>query len=93
MAAGCTLNSYVRASLLGSDYKTPKDPELLQSLRKLSLELTRQGVNLNQLTRQINSGQLSCAQAEPMIAVLVRSTLQIHKAIRQAMAYGNMGMG
>jgi predicted HicB family RNase H-like nuclease len=90
-AAGCTLNAYVRASLLGSDYKAPKDPELVQAFLKLNLELTRQGVNFNQIAKQLNAGVLAPAQGETMFTVLARSTLQIHKAIRQAMAKGEMG--
>lgn len=86
--AGCSLNAYVRASVLGSDYQPPKDPELAQALLKLNFELTKQGVNFNQIARQLNAGVISPAQAETMIAIIARSTLQIHKAIRQAMAKG-----
>lgn len=90
--AGCdTLNAYARAALLGSDYKPPKDLEMVQSLLKLNLELTRQGVNLNQIAKHLNAGLISEGQGEAMITVLARSTLQIHRAIRRALAPGEMG--
>jgi hypothetical protein len=88
--AGCSLNAYVRASVLGSDYTPPADPELTQALLKLNFELTKQGVNINQVARQLNAGLISPAQAEAMMVILTRSTLQIHKAIREAMAQGKM---
>ncbi len=86
-----TLNAYARAALLGSDYKPPKAPEMIQSLLKLNLELTRQGVNLNQIAKHLNSGLISGGQGETMVSALARSTLQTHRAIRQALAHGEMG--
>lgn len=88
--AGCaSLNAYARASLLGSEYKPPKDPELVQSLLKLNLELTRQGVNLNQIARHLNARAISDGQGEAMLSVLARSTLQTHGAIRKVLAPGD----
>ena len=54
--AGCTLNSYARAAMLGSDYPPPRDPELVKALRKYYFELHMQGINLNQIARNLNGG-------------------------------------
>jgi hypothetical protein len=89
-SAGCSLNAYVRASMLGSDYKPPADPALTEALRKLNFELTKQGTDINQVARQLNAGLISPDQAESMMVMLTRSTMQIHKSIREAMAQGKM---
>ena len=54
--AGCTVNSYIRASALGSDYKVPVHQELRLSLLASNRELTALGRNINQIARQLNSG-------------------------------------
>jgi len=83
--AGYTVNAYVRAAALGSDYKPPIDPELRKVLLALNRELTRQGTNLNQIAKHLNSGQLSPSHGETMLDVLNRSMLKTHMAVRHAL--------
>lgn len=54
---GCTVNRYIRASALGSDYKAPVHLELRLSLLASNRELTAIGRNLNQISKQLNSGR------------------------------------
>ena len=54
--AGCTVNRYIRASTLGSDYKAPVHRELRLTLLASNRELTALGQNINQIARQLNSG-------------------------------------
>ena len=55
-AAGTSVNRFVLASSLGSDYRPRTDPELARSLLRLCRELNAQGNNLNQIARQLNAG-------------------------------------
>lgn len=87
-SAGCSINGYVRASALGSDYKPPTDPELVQALLKLNRELTSQGNNLNQIAHHLNSGRSSPAEGSSLLAMISRSMLQTHKAICKALSWG-----
>lgn len=90
LQAGCTTNTYIRASALGSEYKQPRDPELLKALHIANRELTMQGVNLNQIARQLNSGQARLDEAEGMIGQIARSMFHAHKAVRHAITQGKM---
>lgn len=54
--AGCTVNSYIRAAALGSDYKPPVHQELRLTLLASNRELTAIGRNINQIAKQLNSG-------------------------------------
>jgi hypothetical protein len=89
-SAGLSLNQYLRAAILKSNYKPPLQPELCRKLLALNVELTRQGNNLNQIARQLNAGILSPAQAEGQLAVLAPAMLETHKAIREALAQGRV---
>ncbi len=64
---GCTLNSYARAAMLGSDYTPPRDPELVKALRKYYFELHMEGINLNQIARHLNGGFISDEECEVAI--------------------------
>jgi hypothetical protein len=86
--AGCSFRGYIRAAALGSDYKPPVNPELRQILLMLYQELKRQGGNLNQIARQLNSYQLSFAQAQPSIDAVSKSLLATYQAIRTALSHG-----
>ena len=87
-AAMLSVNEFIRAVTLGSDYKPPTDPELTQTLLKLNRELTAQGNNLNQIAYHLNSGKSSLAEGTSLLAIISRSMLQTHKAIRTALSWG-----
>lgn len=55
--SGCTTNSYIRASALGSEYKVPVHKELRLTLLASNRELTSIGRNINQIAKQLNSGK------------------------------------
>lgn len=88
--AGCTLHGYCRASILGSDYKPKLGPELREVFLKLNLELTRQGNNLNQIARHVNSQTALPKDSESMLDVIGRSMLRTHSSIREALSQGDM---
>jgi hypothetical protein len=85
--ANLSVNAFIKASILGADYKPPLDPGLRRVLLKLNLELTRQGTNLNQIARQMNAGLVSILQGETMLETLGRSLLRTHQYIRKALAH------
>jgi Bacterial mobilisation protein (MobC) len=87
-AAGLSINEYIRATSMGSDYKPPTDPELIKALLKLNKELTAQGNNLNQIAHHMNSGEVLPSQGESLLGIISRSMLQTHKAIRAALSQG-----
>jgi len=91
--AGCTLNGYCRAALLGSEYKPKLGPELRDAFLKLNLELTRQGTNLNQIARSLNGHTISPEEGESMLDIVSRSMLRTHFNIRQALSYGVLEEG
>ena len=84
---GVSLNAYIRSSVLGSPYKP--NPNRLEALRALNLELTKQGSNLNQIARQLNSNLMEQADTNSMLGVMARAYLQSHRAIRDALSQGN----
>lgn len=86
--AGLSINEYIKASTLGSEYRPPLNPELNSTLLKLNRELTRQGTNLNQIARQFNARVISPDQADTLIAMIARSLLWVHRAVREALAHG-----
>jgi hypothetical protein len=92
-AAGCSLNGYVRASVLGADYKPPVDPKLRQTLLGLNLELNRQGNNLNQIARHLNGGTPLPVEGEKFLGSVGQSLIQTHSAIRNALSQGGIEEG
>jgi hypothetical protein len=55
-SAELSVNRFVLASALGSDYKPPIDKELARALLRIYRELNAQGNNLNQIAWQLNTG-------------------------------------
>lgn len=86
--AGVTVNHFVLASALGSDYRPPHDRAFVLAMLALYRELAAQGNNLNQLARQRNANQISAEQADSMLDILGRSLLQTHRAVRHALTQG-----
>jgi hypothetical protein len=87
---GCSINSYVRAATLGSNYRPPIDKALTGALLAVNRELTAQGNNLNQIAKQLNAEAITKTQGESMLDILGRSMLRTHKAIRQALPPGKL---
>ena len=59
-----------------------------QLLQNISRELGRQGTNLNQIAKHLNAGIASPEQGDSMLAIIARSLLAAHKAVRHALAEG-----
>jgi hypothetical protein len=89
--ARCTLNSYARAAMLGSDYTSPRDPELVKALRKYYFELHMQGINLNQIAKNLNGGFISDEECEAAIADIRDAISGIWRAVGQTLGHGEMG--
>ena len=87
-AAGLSINEYIRATSMGEGYKPPTNPELTKAILKLNRELTAQGNNLNQIAHHLNSGQSLPAEGSSLLAIISRSMLQTHKAVRDALSRG-----
>jgi len=87
-AAGISVNHFLLASALSSDYRPPKDPDLVRALMALNRELTAQGNNLNQIAHQRNATLITDAQADSMLDILGRSLLRTHTAVRDALSHG-----
>lgn len=87
-AARLSINEYIRASILGPDYRPPLQPELCSRLLDLGRELVRQGNNLNQLTRQFNAGVITPEGARDLLAVIALTLTKTYAAIRETLANG-----
>ncbi len=86
--ARCTLNSYARAAMLGSDYTPPRDPELVKALQKYYFELHMQGINLNQIAKNLNGGFISDEECEAAIADIRSAISGIWDAVACVLARG-----
>ena len=91
-AAGMSVNGFVLASALGSDYRPPMNPELTRVLLALNRELTAQGNNLNQIARQLNAGIVLPGQ-ESILGALAQSIQQTLRGVRAALARGGPVIG
>jgi hypothetical protein len=78
--AGCTVNGYIRASALGSNYKVPVHQELRLTLLASNRELTALGRNINQIARQLNSG------ASPQAILSQQPLRSIQTAVLETLA-------
>jgi len=88
-AAGCSVNSYIRASTLRSDYKPPRDPELTEFMRLYYREYRMQGNNANQIARYCNMGAISPAEAMSGFEAYRQETARIMRAVLQKLANGD----
>ncbi len=80
--AGCSVNSYIRASTLGSDYKPPVHQELRLTLLASNRELTALGRNLNQIAKQMNSGmQVGRITLDSLQAALFTTLAMVRTAL------------
>ena len=86
--AGCSVNGYIRAAALGTDYKQPHDPARTKALLATNRELTAQGSNINQIAKHMNAGKVHPTEAEGILGAIARSILQTHKAVRAALTLG-----
>jgi hypothetical protein len=83
--ARLSLSEYIRVSVLGDVYVSTVDPERQKLLHELSRELGKQGSNLNQIAKHLNTRGES-QQGEGMMAALFDSLVDAHNAVRRAMA-------
>lgn len=83
--ARLTLSEYMRVVTLESP---ALDPERHKLLLKTNYELTRQGVNLNQIAKRLNAGRGSTACAEGMLAELFDALMEVQKMVHQALSEG-----
>jgi len=86
-AAAISVNRFVLAAALGSDYKPPIDPELVRALLRVYRELNAQGNNLNQIARQLNAGLVLPGQAV-MLDALALSIQESLRRLQTALAEG-----
>lgn len=79
------ISTYIRLTLL----RLPGlDPERNKLLLKANFELTKQGTNLNQIAKHLNSGTASIDQGDSMLAIIARSLLSAHRSVREALSEG-----
>lgn len=84
-AAAISVNRFVLAAALGSDYKPPADPELTRALLRVYRELNAQGNNLNQIARQLNAGLVLPGQ-NAMLDALATSIVETLSRVQTALA-------
>jgi len=83
-----TVSQFIRVSVLGPNYASSIDPVKRQLLLNANRELSRQGNNLNQIAKHLNAGIASPEQGDSMLAIIARSLLAAHKAVRHVLAEG-----
>jgi hypothetical protein len=86
-AAAISVNRFVLAAALGSDYRPPADPELTRALLRVYRELNSQGNNLNQIARQLNGG-LNLPGQGAMLDALATSIKETLHRVQTAIAEG-----
>lgn len=86
-AAAISVNRFVLAAALGSDYKPPIDPELTRALLRVYRELNAQGNNLNQIARQLNAGLVLPGQTA-MLDALALSIQETLRRLQMALVEG-----
>jgi len=88
--SGLKLSAYARSALLGADYVAKHDPVRRKLLQDLSRELGRQGNNLNQIAKQLNSGFITQDDAYALLNDLGGGLVAAHNAVRLAMSEGKV---
>lgn len=91
-AATISVNRFVLAAALGSDYRPPVDPELTRALLRIYRELNAQGNNLNQIARQLNAGLVLPGQSA-MLEALGTSIQETLRHVQIALAGNGRGAG
>jgi hypothetical protein len=85
-AALVSVNEFIRLSTLGANYASSLDPELRQRFIAVHKELCRQGDKLSQIEKLLNFDPTSPEQANSTLAIMGRSLLAAHWAVREALA-------
>lgn len=83
-----TVSEYIRASSLGPGYAATIDPMKRQLLQDAIRELNRQGNNLNQIARHLNTGDLTTEQGERELTRLEKALIAAQRAVRHAVTEG-----
>jgi hypothetical protein len=86
-AAAISVNRFVLAAALGSDYRSPADPELTRALLRVYRELNAQGNNLNQIARQLNANVVLPGQGAMLDALALSIQATLHR-VQTALAEG-----
>jgi len=82
--AAMPVNAFVKYALFGTDY----DPTLRNLLHKTYCELTKQGINLNQIAKQLNGGTATPEQGIAMLEALRVPWSQTLRAVGNALTGG-----
>ena len=85
-----TVSNYIRAAVLGAGYLSAIDPVRQELLKNISRELGHQGNNLNQIAKHLNTGKTPIDEGNSMLAIIARSLLPAHQAVRRALAEGKV---
>ena len=81
------VSTFVRLTLL----RQPSlDPERNKLLHKVHYELTKQGTNLNQIAKHLNSDTATIEQSNSMLAIIARPLLAAYQAVQRALADGKV---
>ena len=86
-ASAISVNRFVLAAALGSDYRAPADPALTRALLRVYRELNAQGNNLNQIARQLNASVVLPVQGA-MLDALATSIQETLARVQTALAEG-----
>ena len=82
--AAMPVNAFVKYALLGTNY----DPTLRDLMGRTYSELTRQGINLNQIAKQLNGGTATPAQGIAMLEAMRVPWRQALHAVGNALTGG-----
>lgn len=84
--SGCSVNAYIKTSMLGTTHKAKLDPELKNVLLALNRELTAQGRNLNQIAKHLNAGSITHSTAMDALGPLSIALRDTHRLVRKALS-------
>jgi hypothetical protein len=82
--AAMPVNAFVKYALLGTDY----DPNLRNLLHKTYCELTRQGINLNQIAKKLNSGMATPSQGIAVLEAIREPLIRTLRTVGNALTRG-----
>jgi len=85
---GYSVNAYMIAAALGSDYKPPIGRDMVMALLTVKRELTAQGRNLNQIAHSHNSNIHTEAETNSMLGIIARPMLKALDAVDAALSWG-----
>ena len=87
-AVGISVNAYLKACALIGEYVPPYPPDILQELRRVHWELTRQGHNLNQMAKHLNDGSLTPRHGFSKLDAIEAPLSRALDAVGKALTWG-----